>query len=182
MAAFLLGPPLSWYRSQWFKAVLAVVFFALSTGFFLYRDSVLGVTWLWTFVAVFVASQGMPRAVTGFAIGGLSVAGMVVNLSQGVDTTNAFSQAVTIASLGLMMMAFSRQLATIRELRQTQHELLNWNISAAQLVEKVGLVAGEIPAPVAGADGVNSLDQLWELLLRAALLWYAGFALWTVLG
>ena len=62
------------------------------------------------------------------------------------------------------------------------HELLNWNISAAQLVEKVGLVAGEIPAPVAGADGVNSLDQLWELLLRAALLWYAGFALWTVLG
>ncbi|EPL03979.1 regulatory signaling modulator protein AmpE [Pseudomonas sp. CF161] len=62
------------------------------------------------------------------------------------------------------------------------HELLNWNISAAQLVEKVGLVAGEIPAPVAGADGINSLDQLWELLLRAALLWYAGFALWTVLG
>lgn len=62
------------------------------------------------------------------------------------------------------------------------HELLNWNISAAQLVERVGLVAGEIPAPVAGADGVNSLDQLWELLLRAALLWYAGFALWTVLG
>ena len=62
------------------------------------------------------------------------------------------------------------------------HELLNWNISAAQLVEKVGLVAGEIPAPVAGADGINSLDRLWELLLRAALLWYAGFALWTVLG
>lgn len=123
VAAFLLGPPLSWYRSLRFKAVLAVVFFMLSTGFFLYRDSVLGVTWLWTFVAVFVASQGMPRVVAGLAIAGLSCAGMVVNLSQGVDTTNAFSQAVTIASLGLMMMAFSRQLATIRELRQTQHEL-----------------------------------------------------------
>ncbi len=61
------------------------------------------------------------------------------------------------------------------------HELLNWNISAAQLIEKVGLAAGEIPAPVAGPDGINSLDSLWELLLRAALLWYAGFALWTVL-
>ncbi|MGF0239915.1 regulatory signaling modulator protein AmpE [Rhodococcus sp. IEGM1300] len=61
------------------------------------------------------------------------------------------------------------------------HELLNWNISAAQLIEKVGLVAGEIPAPVVGPDGINSLDRLWELLLRAALLWYAGFALWTVL-
>ncbi|MBA1377769.1 regulatory signaling modulator protein AmpE [Pseudomonas brassicacearum] len=62
------------------------------------------------------------------------------------------------------------------------HELLNWNISAADLIDKVGLVAGEIPTPVAGLDGINSLDRLWELLLRAALLWYAGFALWTVLG
>jgi AmpE protein len=61
------------------------------------------------------------------------------------------------------------------------HELLNWNISAAQLIEKVGLVAGEIPAPVAGAEGINNLDRIWELLLRAAVLWYAGFALWTVL-
>ncbi|WGK91325.1 regulatory signaling modulator protein AmpE [Pseudomonas migulae] len=59
-------------------------------------------------------------------------------------------------------------------------ELLNWNISAAQLIEKVGLVAGEIPAPVVGPDGINSLDRIWELLLRAAVLWYAGFALWTV--
>ncbi|MFC6301763.1 hypothetical protein GNF76_13115 [Pseudomonas sp. CCM 7893] len=61
------------------------------------------------------------------------------------------------------------------------HELLSWDISAAQLVEKVGLVAGEIPPPVVGADGINSLDRIWELLLRAAVLWYAGFAIWTVL-
>ena len=61
------------------------------------------------------------------------------------------------------------------------NELLNWNISAAQLIEKVGLVAGEIPAPVVGPDGINNLDRIWELLLRAAVLWYAGFALWTVL-
>jgi AmpE protein len=61
------------------------------------------------------------------------------------------------------------------------HELLNWNISAAQLVTKIGRVAGEIPAPVVGADGVASLDALWELLLRSAMVWYAGFALWTLL-
>jgi AmpE protein len=61
------------------------------------------------------------------------------------------------------------------------HELLNWNISAAQLIVKVGLVAGEIPAPVAGVEGINNLDRIWALLLRAAVLWYAGFALWTVL-
>lgn len=61
------------------------------------------------------------------------------------------------------------------------HELLSWDISAEQLMEKVGLVAAEIPPPVVGADGINSLDRLWELLLRAAVLWYAGFAIWTVL-
>lgn len=61
------------------------------------------------------------------------------------------------------------------------HELLNWNISAAQLIEKAGLVAAEIPAPVVGPDGINNLDRIWELLLRSAVLWYAGFALWTVL-
>ena len=61
------------------------------------------------------------------------------------------------------------------------HELLNWNISAAQLIDKVGLAAGEVPPPVVGPEGINTLDCLWELLLRAAVLWYAGFALWTVL-
>ena len=61
------------------------------------------------------------------------------------------------------------------------HELLNWNISTAQLINKVGLAAGEIPPPTVGPEGVNTLDCLWELLLRAAVLWYAGFALWTVL-
>jgi AmpE protein len=61
------------------------------------------------------------------------------------------------------------------------HELLNWNISAAQLINRVGLAAGEIPAPAVGPEGINTLDCLWELLLRAAVLWYAGFALWTVL-
>lgn len=61
------------------------------------------------------------------------------------------------------------------------HEVLSWDISAARLIDKVGVAAGEIPEPVVGAEGVNSLDRLWELLLRAAVLWYAGFAIWTVL-
>ena len=61
------------------------------------------------------------------------------------------------------------------------HELLNWDISAAHLIAKVGCVAGEVPAPVVGIEGVNSLDVLWELLIRAAIVWYAGFALWTLL-
>ena len=63
------------------------------------------------------------------------------------------------------------------------HELLHWNISAPRLIAAVGHVAGEMPkgAP-AGPEGLVGLDSLWELLLRSAVLWYACFALWTVLG
>jgi len=63
------------------------------------------------------------------------------------------------------------------------HELLNWHISAAGLIGSVGRVAGDLPASTsAGPDGLLGLDNLWELLLRSAVLWYACFALWTVLG
>ncbi|MBM5459438.1 regulatory signaling modulator protein AmpE [Pseudomonas sp. P66] len=63
------------------------------------------------------------------------------------------------------------------------HELLNWHISAAKLIASVGKVAGDMPADVpAGPAGLVGLDSLWELLLRSAVLWYACFALWTVLG
>ncbi|MFK8329660.1 regulatory signaling modulator protein AmpE [Pseudomonas sp. BJa5] len=63
------------------------------------------------------------------------------------------------------------------------HELLNWNISAARLIASVGQVAADMPASAeAGPQGLVGLDTLWELLLRSAVLWYACFALWTVLG
>lgn len=61
------------------------------------------------------------------------------------------------------------------------HELLNWEISAEQLINKAGCAAAEIAAPQSGSEGIASLDALWALLLRAALLWYAGFAVWTLL-
>ncbi len=65
--------------------------------------------------------------------------------------------------------------------RALLHELLSWDISAAQLVAKAGRAAGEMPAPVMGEEGVETLDQLWQLLIRAAVVWYAGYALWVLL-
>jgi len=59
-------------------------------------------------------------------------------------------------------------------------ELLNWNISASRLISRVGCVAGEVPAPVVGVEGVNSLDVLWGLVIRSAIVWYVGFALITL--
>jgi membrane protein required for beta-lactamase induction len=57
---------------------------------------------------------------------------------------------------------------------------LSWDISAAQLVAKAGRAAGEMPPPVMGEAGVDTLDQLWQLLVRAAVVWYAGYAVWVL--
>ncbi|OLS64943.1 regulatory signaling modulator protein AmpE [Pseudomonas putida] len=63
------------------------------------------------------------------------------------------------------------------------HELLNWHIAASRLISIAGHAAAELPATVpAGEEGLAGLDKIWELLLRSAVLWYAFFALWTVLG
>jgi AmpE protein len=65
--------------------------------------------------------------------------------------------------------------------RALLHELLSWDISAAQLVIMTARAAGETPEPVIGEAGVSSLDGLWQLLVRAAVFWYAVFAVWTLL-
>lgn len=61
------------------------------------------------------------------------------------------------------------------------HELLDWHVSAGDLVAKVGRVADDIAEEEDRQRGLERLDSLWELLLRCAVLWYACFALWTVL-
>ena len=65
--------------------------------------------------------------------------------------------------------------------RALLHELLNWQISAAQLVDHAGRAAANTPASALGDVGLHSLDSLWQMLVRSALLWYAGFAVWTLL-
>ena len=65
--------------------------------------------------------------------------------------------------------------------RALLHELLNWQIPAAQLVDHAGRAAANTPACAPGDAGLHSLDALWQMLVRSALLWYAGFAVWTLL-
>lgn len=65
--------------------------------------------------------------------------------------------------------------------RALLHELLNWQIPAAELVEHAGRAAANTPACAPGDAGLHSLDALWQMLVRSALLWYAGFAVWTLL-
>ncbi|MCY1449543.1 hypothetical protein D9M71_662870 [compost metagenome] len=61
------------------------------------------------------------------------------------------------------------------------HELLSWEIPAWRYIELAGRAAAELPEPASGDAGVATLDALWQLLVRAAVLWYAGFAVWTLL-
>jgi AmpE protein len=59
-------------------------------------------------------------------------------------------------------------------------DLLSWEVSAAQLLSQSAYAACDLPAPELGEAGISSLDSLWQLLVRAAVLWYALFALWTL--
>jgi AmpE protein len=65
--------------------------------------------------------------------------------------------------------------------RSLLHELLSWDISAAQLAIMTARAAGDTPAPTIGEEGVNTLDTLWQLLVRTAMLWYALIAVWILL-
>lgn len=61
------------------------------------------------------------------------------------------------------------------------HELLSGSVSAASLAARCGRLAADLPGHPSSAQGVAGLDSLWSLLQRAAILWYALIALWTLL-
>lgn len=65
--------------------------------------------------------------------------------------------------------------------RALLHEVLSWDISARQLIARTGRAAADLPEPALGEDGVATLDALWQLLIRAAVVWYALYALWVLL-
>lgn len=61
------------------------------------------------------------------------------------------------------------------------HDLLNWQAGAARLVAVSGQAAADLSDAGNASDGVATLDQLWQLLIRAAMLWYAAWAVWLLL-
>lgn len=61
------------------------------------------------------------------------------------------------------------------------HELLDWHGPASRFVAHTGRLAVDLATPASDAEPVAGLDALWALLQRAAVLWYALFALWTLL-
>ncbi|MBF7730272.1 regulatory signaling modulator protein AmpE [Pseudomonas sp. N040] len=61
------------------------------------------------------------------------------------------------------------------------HELLSWEIPAARLLLDTGLAGAEVAEPAPGDAGVASLDAIWQLLIRCAVVWYGALAIATLL-
>lgn len=60
-------------------------------------------------------------------------------------------------------------------------ELLHWHLPSERLVGAALRAAGDCQEAPRGEAGVACLDELWQLLVRTAVLWYAVFALGTLL-
>jgi AmpE protein len=104
--------------------------------------------------------------------GGERLRGQAGQLRHALDWLPARALAASFALVGHFE-AVSRTLL---------HELLNWNIAATGLLARTAAAALDLDEPAAaGADGVLTLDRLWQLLVRCALLWYVVFALWALL-
>jgi len=66
-------------------------------------------------------------------------------------------------------------------LRVVMDKLLDWEAASEKLLQPVAQAAEDLPREASGEVGAATLDSLWQLLLRSAVLWYAGFALWLLL-
>lgn len=60
-------------------------------------------------------------------------------------------------------------------------QLLDWELGAQALLADSSRAAADIPAQASASAGIVGLDSLWQLLVRAAIAWYAIFAIWTIL-
>ena len=64
--------------------------------------------------------------------------------------------------------------------RALMHDLLCINEPANSLLSKAGRAAVEAENDAMGEKGTTILDNLWLLLIRSAVLWFASLALWTL--
>lgn len=64
--------------------------------------------------------------------------------------------------------------------RTLMHNLLCLTEPADNVLNQTGRAAIEVENDMSGEKGTASLDQIWLLLVRSAVLWYACIAFWTL--
>ena len=107
-------------------------------------------------------------ALLGEHAGDESLRSHAVRLRQALDWLPARLLALSLALAGNFVTAN----------RVLWARLFDLQASAAQLVVDAGRAAAD---SAAGKGGVETLDELWSLLLRAGLIWYSALALWILL-
>lgn len=121
LLSFMFIPPLSWGRGEAFK--LSALGFLIVLGglslFFVGRSG----GWFATFITVCAAMQQYRRRTALSIMGGMFLLIIVVQMLMGASFEDGFSMAAVAGSIGLMMVAFSRQIEAVRILRATQREL-----------------------------------------------------------
>jgi AmpE protein len=64
--------------------------------------------------------------------------------------------------------------------RTLLHELLSWEVPASKLLHDSGLAGADLSDAESAEAGVASLDTIWQLLIRCAVVWYGVLALGTM--
>ncbi|ABY24635.1 two component system histidine kinase [Renibacterium salmoninarum ATCC 33209] len=118
---FIIIPPLSWARSEPFKITIWLVFAVLGSLWILDIGPSGG--WFATFLTVCAAMQQHPRKTGLIIVSSVAVLLVITELLMGQSLDYAISMAVVSLSIGLMMIAFARQIEALRVLRETQQQL-----------------------------------------------------------
>lgn len=125
-----------------------------------------------------------------FAIGGVPLALAYRLLAMACEQTGSglrervvlLRQALDWMAVRLLVLAMALTGNFLPVARILWSRLLDLTASPARLLVEGGRAAVELPPDFTGAAAVQSLDQLWDLLLRAAILWYCVWALASLLG
>lgn len=121
MILFIIIPPLSWARSEPFKIAIWAVFATLGAVWI----GIIGPSggWFATFLTVCAGMQQHRRKTALTIVGSVAAVLVFWELLTGQSLEYALSMAAVSSSIGLMMIAFGRQIEALRVLRETQQQL-----------------------------------------------------------
>lgn len=119
--AFEIAVPLTWWLRREHRVWVVLGFWALTLIFWpILQWDVAG---MWAFVGVIAAMSMFSMRTTAALVVAISVTALIFEFLGGGRGTDLVPLPAIIASISMMMAGFSRQIATVNELRATQHEM-----------------------------------------------------------
>lgn len=179
--AFEISIPLTWWVRREHRIWIALGFWALT--FIFWPLMQWQVATLWAFVGVIAAMSMFSMARTALFVLLISLAALTFELLSGVRGESLVYLPAIITSISMMMAGFSRQIATVNQLRATQHELAELAVEkergrvARDIHDILGhsltviTVKAELAGRLIGADAKRAKSEIDEVeqLARGAL-------------